>query len=186
MFFKTLQSRSFLQASVVMGIALIDRPTGKHFARVKDILIHNPSGHALGLLLSDWGKLKVAELTQISCIRRYDLEIEDRRNLADYKSFSSRFGSNLTTFSHLNGYEVIGEDGYDVGKLKDFYFSPRTGRIARVEVSKGFFKSMLQGTTILHTSELKEINRHRVVVKPRNYGEYLEEIHTGIQTSSGA
>lgn len=186
MFLKVIQSRSFLQASVVMGIELVNRASGSHFAKVKDILIHNPTGHVIGFLVSDWGKIKVVELKQISCIRRYDLEIRDKDQLIDYETFAKFLGSTLTTYSHLSGYEVMGEDGRDIGRLKDFYFSPRSGRIARVEVSKGFFKTILEGTTILHTSELKEINRHRVIVKPRHYGEYLQEIHTGIQNSSGS
>ena len=184
MFFKIIQAKSFLRASVIVGIKLADRQTGCTFAKVKDILIHNPSGYVVGLLISDHGKLKVVELKQLSCVRRYNLEVHDRAKLLSYKRFAQNAGPTLTTFSHLKNYQVLGEDYQNVGKLKDFYFSSQTGRIGRVEVSQSWLKTMLQGSIILHTSNLKELNRHRVMIRPRNYNEYVEESSAGIQMSS--
>ncbi|OFW60077.1 MAG: hypothetical protein A2133_10395 [Actinobacteria bacterium RBG_16_64_13] len=156
-----------VQASEVIGRAVVVREGGKEAGKIKDLVV-DPSGRqVLGFVVSG-GLLKstrVAPWAGVQAIGPDSLILSTGASIvkvAEAPDIKSVLDKNLS----IRGLHLQTTAGKDLGKVEDFRFDERTGAVLGYELSGGMLADAFGGRSFLPTPMTIELGSELAFVGP--------------------
>jgi uncharacterized protein YrrD len=166
----------------LVGRKVVDFAEGKELGKVEDIIFSGVDGRVLGLLLDEGGLLassKVVAIAEVSTIGPDAIVIESPelvKTASDVEVINNR----LAADNVVVGTKLLTEDGRDLGKISDVYFSEMNGHIEGYEVSGGIFSDAYTGKSYLPTPQSLRLGED-VAFVPNEFADVIHKQTGGVK-----
>jgi len=135
----------------LLGKKVIDRAEGKELYKVQDVLFNGADGYLVGFLVEEGGLLSSSKVLPASSAASIGVDaiVIDSADQIIKASADERIKTLLNDTTVAIGTKLMTENGKDLGKIKDIYFSETDGKIAGYQVSGGLFADAYTGYSYL-------------------------------------
>ena len=174
---------SLTSARSIIGTKIMNKTTAEDIGEVKDIVFNPTTGRVEALILDEGGWFSDAEILPFSDVffaGEDRVIIETNSAVKKGGEVTSRVSSLVQENEYIKNSSVITEHGKKLGKVKDILFDRATGRVEQVEVSEGFFTSILSGTKTISLRDVEAVGDTLIVKDQAEVKVSEQSKHQGI------
>lgn len=152
----------------LQGKPIITVDRGEQIYRVDDVIFEPITGEILALLAESgslFSQAKVVPFSEIQAIGEDAITVKSKDSVIPAES-NERTKKYMQEDHKIKGKRILTEDGDELGKIVDFNFDERTGRISDYILSGGALVTVYQGRASLPLSYIQKIGEDVVFVSP--------------------
>jgi len=166
----------------VIGKEVLSLADGIRINSVKDLIIGEENDSIVALLVDEGGLLSGSTVVPIEAVRSFgkDAVVIDDASAVVAASSLPRVHAIIDRKESLLGKKVFTNEGQELGKIGDMYFTETDGKIVGLEVSGGTIGDLAKGTSYLPIEDVQRSGADVVFVRP-TIADKLESQQGGLQ-----
>lgn len=157
---------SLTSARSIIGTKVMNKTTAEDIGEVKDVVFNPTTGRIEALILDEGGWFSDAKILPFSDVffaGEDRVIIETNSAIKKGGEVTSRISSLVQENEYIKNSSVITEHGKKLGKVIDILFDRATGKVEQVEVSEGFFSSIMSGTKTVNLRDIESVGDTLIV-----------------------
>ncbi|MBA2488184.1 MAG: PRC-barrel domain-containing protein [Chloroflexi bacterium] len=166
----------------VIGKDVLSLADGIRIHSVKDLIIGEENDSIVALLVDEGGLFSGSTVVPIEAVRSFgkDAVVIDDASAVVAASSLPRVHAIIDRKESLLGKKVFTNEGQELGKIGDMYFTETDGKIVGLEVSGGTIGDLAKGTSYLPIEDVQRSGADVVFVRP-TIADKLESQQGGLQ-----
>ncbi len=170
------------KGKTIIGKDVLSLADGVRIHSVKDLIIGEENDSIVALLVDEGGLFSGSTVVPIEAVRSFgkDAVVIDDSSAVVAASSLPRVHAIIDRKESLLGKKVFTNEGQELGKIGDMYFTETDGKIVGLEVSGGTIGDLAKGTSYLPIEDVQRSGADVVFVRP-TIADKLESQQGGLQ-----
>lgn len=174
-----------IKATEIIGLPVITLDTGEEVEYVSDVLYDLKSHSVAALLVGSGGWFSEAKVINITDIHTIGTDAVMIPSASVIKTAGDFKENNLAQVAkdreYLRKTRMVTEQGEEIGKVTDVFFSIPSGTVSYFEVSEGLLEDAMEGRKTVNVADIITIGQDATIVRTHTQEDVNQQIDGGIK-----